>query len=124
MTYQVTGPSGMRHKVGADMPGNDIALKMWKGDIKPPLVCNRKLAKVVNFYKGDALPGGYACTKCFPPDPTLPKGATVVVQLANTQVILTKLGFYARCQRCPWVTEEIMHSKYTAEQAAKGHEES
>jgi hypothetical protein len=124
MTYQVTGPSGMRHKVEADMPTGDTAIKMWQGDVKPLLSCGRKLAKVVNFYKADELPGRHACAKCFPPDPTLPKGATVVVQLANTQVILTSQGFYARCQRCPWVTEEIMHSRFDAEQAAKGHEES
>jgi hypothetical protein len=112
----------MRHKVDADMPANDEALKILKGAV-PALACNRKLSKVVNFYKGDDLPGRLACTKCFPPDPTLPKGATVVVQLTNTQVILTSQGFYARCQRCPWVTEEIVHSRYDAEQAAKGHEE-
>lgn len=122
MTYQVTGPTGMRHKVEADMPANDIALRMWKGDAVPALVCNRKLSKVVNFYKGDDLPGGYACPRCFPPDPSLPKGAVVVVQLTSTQVILTSQGFYARCQWCPWVTEEIAHARHTAEQAAKSHE--
>jgi len=112
----------MRHRVDLDMPDNTTAIKMWNGDIKPPLFCGRALKKVTNFYKGDALPGGYACTKCFPPDPTLPKGAVVVVQLTNTQVILTKQGFYARCQRCPWVTEEIVNARHDAEQAAKGHE--
>lgn len=124
MTYQVTGPSGMRHRVAADMPDNDTAVKMWNGDVKPELACGRTVKKVVNFYQADELPGGYACAKCFPPDPTLPKGATVVVQLANTQVILTSQGFYARCTRCSWVTEEVMHSRFDAEQAAKGHEAS
>lgn len=124
MTYQVTGPSGMRHKVEADMPDNLIAIKMWNGDVKPLLACARTVKKVVNFYKADELPGGYACTKCFPPDPALPKGATVVVQFDNgTQVILTSQGFYARCQRCTWVTREIVHARYVAEQAAKAHEE-
>jgi hypothetical protein len=123
--YQVEGPSGMRHRVDADMPDNATAIKMLNGDIKPPLACNRKLKKVVNFYKSDArmLPS-YTCSKCFPPDPTLPKGATVVVQLTSTQVILTSQGFYARCQRCAWVTEGIMHSRHDAEQAAKAHEAS
>jgi hypothetical protein len=78
MTYQVTGPSGMRHKVEADMPAGDTGIKMWRGDVKPVLVCGRSLAKVVNFYQADELPGGYACSKCFPPDPTLPKGARTV----------------------------------------------
>ena len=123
MTYQVTGPSGMKHKVEADMPDSDTAVKMWNGDVRPALACGRSVKKVVNFYKGDDLPGGYACTKCFPPDPTLPKGAVVVLQLTNTQVILTSQGFYARCQRCPWVTEEIMHSRHDADMAARAHEE-
>jgi hypothetical protein len=122
MTYQVTGPSGMRHRVDAAMPDNDTAVKMWQGDVKPVLACGRSLAKVVNFYQGDELPGGYACSKCFPPDPTLPKGSVVVVQLANTQVILTRQGFFARCQRCSWVTEETFHARHDAERAAKGHE--
>jgi hypothetical protein len=122
MTYQVTGPTGMRHKVDAPMPTNDEALAIFKGAV-PVMACGRTLSKVVNFYKGGDLPGRLACSKCFPPDPTLPKGASVVAQFTNTQVILTSQGFYARCQRCPWVTEEIVHSKYTAEQAAKSHEE-
>lgn len=124
MTYQVTGPSGMRHKVDADMPDGDTAIKMWNGDVKPALVCSRTVKKVVNFYQADELPGRYACTGCFPPDLTLPKGAVVVKQFENTQVILTSQGFYARCTRCPWVTEEIVHARHTAEQAAKAHEES
>lgn len=122
MTYQVTGPSGMRHKVDADMPDNQTAIKMWQGDVLPVLVCGRPLKKVVNFYKGSDLPGGHACSKCFPPDPSLPKGAVVVERLNNTQVILTKLGFYARCQRCPWVTEETFRGRHEARSAAKGHE--
>lgn len=122
MTYQVTGPSGMRHKVEAGDPDKATAIKMWNGDVKPALACGRTLTKVVNFYKGDDLPGSYACSKCFPPDPTLPKGATVVIQLTNTQVILTRMGFYARCQRCTWVTEETFHARYVAKQAAEAHE--
>jgi hypothetical protein len=51
-----------------------------------------------------------------------PSGGTVVIQLANTQVLLTDQGFYARCERCPWVTD-IVHGKYQARQAAKSHEE-
>ena len=39
--YQVTGPTGMRHKVDADMPDNGTAIKMLNGDIKPPLDCGR-----------------------------------------------------------------------------------
>jgi hypothetical protein len=113
----------MRHKVEADMPGSDIAIKMWSGDVKPLLTCGRRMKKVVNFYQADELPGSYACSKCFPPDPSLPKGATVVVQLTSTQVILTGQGFYARCQRCPWVTEEIVHARHQAHDAAKSHEQ-
>lgn len=75
MTYQVTGPTGMRHKVDADMPTGDDGIKMWNGDVKPLLACGRKMKKVVNFYQGDDRPlASYACSKCFPPDPTLPKG--------------------------------------------------
>jgi hypothetical protein len=114
----------MRHRVDADPPDNATAVKMLNGDIKPPLACSRKLKKVVNFYEAGELPGGYACAKCFPPDPTLPKGATVVVQLTNTQVILTRQGFFARCQRCAWVTEEVFNARHDAQAAAEGHEES
>jgi hypothetical protein len=114
----------MRHKVEGDEPDNATAVKMWKGDVKPALACGRSLAKVVNFYQGDELPGGHACSKCFPPDPTLPKGAVVVVQFTNTQVILTGQGFYARCTslNCTWVTDTV-HARYQAERAARGHED-
>jgi hypothetical protein len=123
MTYQVTGPTGMRHKVEADMPDNDTAARMWKGDGVPALACGRKLSKVVNFYRdGEPVLARYACPRCFPPDPSLPKGATVVVQLTNTQVILTGQGFYARCQRCPWVTDTV-NARHEAHAAAKSHEE-
>jgi hypothetical protein len=114
----------MRHKVEAGMPTGDVAIKMWNGDVKPLLACGRTLKQVVNFYQAEALPGGYACSKCFPPDPTLPKGATVVIQLAGTQVILTGRGFYARCQRCPWTSGETVSARYTARSAAEGHERS
>lgn len=124
MTYQVTGPSGMRHKVEAGAPDNDTAVKMWKGDVVPVLVCGRTLKLVVNFYPAEELPGGYACSKCFPPDPSLPEGATVVIQLERTQVILAKQGFFARCQRCTWTSGETVSARYTARSAAEGHERS
>jgi hypothetical protein len=89
-------------------------------------MCGRKLSQVVNFYTGDARPlASYACSKCFPPDPTLPKGCTVVIQLDKTQVILSPLGFYARCTSpdCTWVSEGTVHARHDAEQAAKSHED-
>jgi len=48
---------------------------------------------------------------------------TVVWEGANTQVILTQFGFYARCTRCPWVTETV-HGKFSARQDAEAHENS
>lgn len=55
--------------------------------------------------------------------PAPPKGSTVVIQLAGTQVILTAQGFYSRCERCPWVTGEIVHARHQAHDAAKSHEQ-
>ena len=66
MTYQVDGPSGMRHRIDADMPTNDEALKILRGAVPVP-ACGQRLSKVVNFHKSDArmLPS-YACSRCFP----------------------------------------------------------
>jgi hypothetical protein len=66
----------MRHRVDADAPTGDAVIKMWNGDVKPLLACGRTLAKVVNFYEPDELPGGYACSKCFLPAPALPEGTS------------------------------------------------
>lgn len=47
---------------------------------------------------------------------------TVVIELANVQVLLTDQGFYARCTRCPWVTETT-HAKHVARRWAQEHED-
>jgi hypothetical protein len=66
MTYQVTGKSGIRHRIEAPMPDNDTALKMWKGEGVPVPVCGTQLSVVVNFYvPTDAVPAT-ACRGCFP----------------------------------------------------------
>lgn len=52
------------------------------------------------------------------------KGESVVETTANCEIVLTPRGFYARCTRCPWVTEETTASKYTARRWAESHEDS
>lgn len=47
---------------------------------------------------------------------------TVVVTTANCEVILDAHGFYARCTRCPWVSE-YTPAKHRARQFAAGHED-
>ena len=66
MSYQVTGPQGIRHRVDADMPSGDTAARMWRGQDMPELACKAKMSKVVNFYQGDESPGRHACSRCFP----------------------------------------------------------
>lgn len=51
------------------------------------------------------------------------KDETVVATTTNCEIVLTPHGFYARCTRCPWATEEITASKYTARQWAEAHED-
>lgn len=53
--------------------------------------------------------------------PAPPVGMTTVYQGDHTQVLITGNGFYARCERCAWVSE-LTHAKYQARQAADGHD--
>ena len=67
------------------------------------------------------LPVFRAEFRCVVDEASKPADGTVVWEGANTQVILTQFGFYARCTRCPWVTETV-HGKFSARRSAESHE--
>lgn len=46
--------------------------------------------------------------------------ATVVLEIGTCEVLLTDLGFFVRCQRCPYVSETV-HGKHTARGLADAH---
>jgi hypothetical protein len=48
----------------------------------------------------------------------------VVAETLNCEIVLSDLGFYARCTKCPWVTEKITASKATAREWAEAHDNS
>ena len=47
--------------------------------------------------------------------------ATVVAGTVNCEIVLDARGFYARCTRCPWVSEYTA-SKSTARRWANEHD--
>ena len=47
--------------------------------------------------------------------------ATVVAETVNCEIVLDPMGFYARCTRCPWVSE-YHHAKHRARWAAEAHD--
>lgn len=47
--------------------------------------------------------------------------ATVVAETVNCEVVLTPRGFYARCTKCPWVSEYTA-SKSVARRWANEHD--
>ena len=64
--YLISSSTGMRHKMDADMPDNDTALRMLKGQESPITVCGRRLTPV-NFYEADdtSIHPRYQCAGCF-----------------------------------------------------------
>lgn len=49
------------------------------------------------------------------------EGGTVVAETVNCQIMLTGYGFYARCTRCPWVSE-YTPARHRARQYAETHD--
>ena len=50
-----------------------------------------------------------------------PPRVSVVIATVNCEVILDPRGFYARCNRCPWVSE-YTPAKHVARRWANEHD--